>query len=396
MKLCSKTRRIPPWTAWFVCVCLAVFIAGCGSDTAETRPPAPMATADTDSGPASKQDLQDQIDAVLEYTLRQRRLNTVDHGAWQILHGVLAYQQHFPVHIGGADGEEQPAVEYALNGGAIDGFTLQPGEILDAETGRRGLRAIVEPGTKRGQGHNDQWLAILAQCGLPIDQTIQVNGQTFTVLELVQQVQRDVPRNVEREWSWTLIGLTSYLPTTATWTASDDKTWSIERLLASEIRQDLSTSACGGTHRVIGIAMALNRHLSQGGQLTGNWREADQLIQQTIAKAKEYQNPDGSFSSNYFDRPGQSPDLAVALGTSGHILEFLTLSMTDEQLAEPWVTRSVSHLCRLFRDTEHLALECGALYHAAHGLVVYRQRRYGDREYTIADERAENASAAGE
>ena len=36
---------------------------------------------------------------------------------------------------------------------------------------------------------------------------------------------------MEREYSWTLIALNRYLPTDATWTASDGQTWSIERLV---------------------------------------------------------------------------------------------------------------------------------------------------------------------
>ena len=39
-----------------------------------------------------------------------------------------------------------------------------------------------------------------------------------------------------------------------------------------------------------------------------------------------------------------------------------------------WVQRAAEHMCELFRNTRDVPLECGALYHAAHGLVLFRER----------------------
>ncbi|MCH5373645.1 MAG: ADP-ribosylation factor-directed GTPase activating protein isoform b, partial [Planctomycetes bacterium] len=81
----------------------------------------------------------------------------------------------------------------------------------------------------------------------------------------------------------------------------------------------------------------------------------------------------------YFQRGGRDADLAQDLGVSGHVLEFVVLATSDQQLAEPWVKRAVMHLCELFRKTRSVPLECGALYHAAHGLALYRDRVFGPR-----------------
>ncbi|MEZ6117552.1 MAG: ADP-ribosylation factor-directed GTPase activating protein isoform b [Pirellulaceae bacterium] len=330
--------------------------------------------------------LNDRLDRVLEFTLNHRLLDVNEHGAWQILHGVLAYQHDFPVQTPNG---LQPAVDYVLNGGDIHGWTMQPGDVLDPATGRRGLRAIMEPGTKIGQGHSDQWLAILAQCHLPTNQIIRVGNAEYTMESFVQQVQMDVWQNREREWSWTLIGLSLYLPKDASWVATDRQTWSVEKLVESEVQQDLDASACGGTHRLIGLAMALNRHVAQGGQVTGPWADAQRLIRDAIERTRQYQNPDGSFSTNYFARPSNSPDVKNRLGATGHILEFLSVALPQEELESEWVKRAAWRLCQLFDDTRDLALECGALYHAAHGLVLYRERIYGQRSYrTSLNQRA--------
>ena len=41
------------------------------------------------------------------------------------------------------------------------------------------------------------------------------------------------------------------------------------------------------------------------------------------------------------------------------------------------MTRAVQHLVQALELTEEYDLECGALYHAVHGLMIYRDRMYG-------------------
>ena len=345
-------------------------------------PPAPKsALPTTEVASTSRQtpSLRDKIDTALEFTLQRRILNTSEHGAWQILHGALAFQLQFPTLIG-QNGDARSAVEYALQGGTIRGWTLEPGDMLP--NGRRGLKAIVEPGTKKGQGHADQWLAILAQCGLKQDQPIQLGDQTFRLSDLVEQVKYDAPFNAAREWSWTLIGLSYYLPWDAEWTARDEENWSIERMVREELGQQLNESACGGTHRLIGIATALNHYVDSGQPLEGTWQGAHNVVRESVGLILQDQNPDGSFSAQYLRRPSHSSDMATTLGTTGHMLEFLTVAMQDDELSHRQVEFAVNHLCELFHATETLSLECGALYHAAHGLRLYRERRFGPSEFT--------------
>lgn len=351
-------------------IAYALVVLGCGRQPADSSP---QTSVPLDN-------LQQQLDDSLDYTLYERQLNTREHGAWQVLHGVLTYQQDFPVRVGNTD-SVQSAILYLMNGGTVDGWEMRPGSQL--ENGRTGLRAVMQPGTKRGQGHADQWLAIIAQCGFPMEKEIIVEGLRFTIGDLIGQVQLDVSDNMELEYSWTLIGLALYLPSDASWTANDGETWSIERLIEIELDQDLNDSACGGTHRLIGVSMALNEYRKAGGELTGVWANADSRIQTAIRVARETQNADGSFSPNYFARPGQTADMATQLAATGHILEFLAISMSENELKKEWVQAAAANLCRLFDETKKISLECGALYHAAHGLALYRQRIFGEREYKM-------------
>ena len=163
----------------------------------------------------------------------------------------------------------------------------------------------------------------------------------------------------------------------ARWQASDGSQWSLERVAGMEARENLGESACGGSHRLVGLVVARDRHLAAGGTLTGEWAEVDYKIKDAVQTARLYQQQSGSFSTNYFERPGSSPDVGLQISTTGHTLEFLTYALNDEDLKGAWVARAVSRLCHLLRQTQDMPLECGGLYHTAHGLLLYRERRFG-------------------
>jgi len=363
--------------------CILLGLVGCGRWSPPAGLPIPTDSSDqveiksaSSTGgltePQRTQLRSDLEDLLLQ--VRERQLNVTDHAAWQVLHGVLAFGREFPLTI--RDGQAaEPALDYLLRGGALKGWNWQPGTNLP--NGRLGLRAVVEAGTKTGQGHVDQWFAYMSQAGLSPEQEIHVGGQTFLLADVIGQSQLDVPRNPDHEWSWTVAGLVSYLPTRSSWKAGDGQTWTLEQLVDSEVQQDLATSACGGTHRMVSLTMALNQHIAQGGELTGAWGKVDQKVRECLAKAKESQQASGAFSSNYFERPGSSADLAQILGSTGHTFEFVAMALPQSEIEAEWVTRAARYLMSLLRSTMDRQLECGALYHATHGLVIYRDRLVG-------------------
>jgi hypothetical protein len=376
----SQIAKCRPMAAGLALV--LALTGGCRPSLEQSPEPLTTSAASTDEAPAS--DTADNalcatLDEVLDFTYRERELSVETNAAWQVLHGVLAFQREFLITH---QGQSVPAVDYLLNGGEMRGWTVEI--VTNPSSGKRGLRAALELGSQSGQGHTDQWLANMVQAGLSMEQPVKVGSDAVTMQEWVTQAQGDVPRNMDREYSWTLIALNRCLPTDTTWTASDGQLWSIERLVEEEATQDLIDSACGGTHRAIALASALKRRRSEGGAIEGVWLEAEQVVEEAIARAREYQNRDGSFSTRFFERPGTSPDLALNLGCTGHTLEFLSIAVSDDTLNEPWMQRAVLYLCDVFRATRKVPLECGALYHATHGLVLYRERVFGPRTYAVS------------
>ena len=310
------------------------------------------------------------VERTLEENRENRQLSIEQNAAWQIMHGVLAYGTEFEIET--PEGRV-PAIEYILQGGRVPGFEPIPGDMF-GDPPRRGLRMELQPGMKIGQGHHDQWLAIFVQSGLGIETVVRSGDHEFVFEDWVRQIEHDIPLNLELEFSWTLTSLLAYRPTDHRWTARDGNDYNIEALLESEIGQSLPASACGGTHRLIGIAMALERRRNENGPIVGVWADGERLVADSIAQAKRNQNPDGSFSTAYHHRTGWTRDLGEVLSTTGHVLEFLAIAASDETLREAWVRRSVRQVCDVLEQCREIDLECGGLYHALHGLQVYRQR----------------------
>jgi hypothetical protein len=364
----SPVRTMRTVAVPLVAAVLVGLLAGCGrltrsGDTASDSPVA--ATA------ADREGLCRRIEAVLAHARDARRLDAAVHGAWQVVHGILAFGPDFPLRH---DGTESSALGYLLDGGRLTGWMLRAGS--------PGVVAVVEDGSTTGQGHPDQWLGYLSQCGqrgIPRDTKLVVGGRAFTVGDLLAQAQADIRPG--QEATWTLMALSAYLPTDASWTAGDGERWTTERVVAMEADADIFSSACGGAHRLYGLAAALAKHCEATGrspeECTGGWGSAAEVIEECIDRARRFQQADGSFSIHSFERPGRSPDVFARLSATGHVFEVLALALDDERLAEPWVARAADRLTTLLEQTADVDVECGALYHAVHGLLLYKQRVCG-------------------
>jgi hypothetical protein len=361
---------------WFALILLSLLPVATGCTRSES------ATADTAPQIAplpGDAELHERLDAVINFSRDKRRLNTRDHAAWQVVHGALEFGRDFTIDH---QGKPVGALDHLLGGGKLRGWDLRKGD--------RGVIALVEPGSKSGQGHPDQWLGYLSICGLTPADKLVVGGEEFTVNDLITQAQWDLKEGMEA--TWTLMAFAVFLPIDSKWKAKDGSDWTIERMVAMEAAVDPSTRACGGTHCLYGLAVALKRYKKEGGDLSKEpWKSIDQRIygykdpdtgkhvDGLIDKARQFQQPDGSLSTQFFERPGGTANLEQRIHATGHTFEFLCTVMTDEQIREPWMTRAAVSLIDMLERTEDFSLECGALYHAVHGLDLYRSRRFGSQ-----------------
>ena len=68
---------------------------------------------------------------------------------------------------------------------------------------------------------------------------------------------------------------------------------------------------------------------------TGEFVRAQKFINDYHRYTFSLQNPDGSFSTQWFTRREADPDVDRRLKTTGHIAEWLAFSLSDKEMRDP-------------------------------------------------------------
>ncbi|WP_145344058.1 hypothetical protein [Rosistilla ulvae] len=226
------------------------------------------------------------------------------------------------------------------------------------------------------QGHQAQLLAMLAQVNVEATYPITTGRSRFTIEDLIRAEMADCRRG--QELTFSLIGLSHYLPTDTHWRASDGSVWNFETLLAEELAQPIVGAACGGTHRLMGLSYALRQRRMEGLPIEGQWLRADAFIKDFVNYAWSLQNSDGSFSTNWFEGPQDNRELDRKVQTTGHILEWLIFTADQDELQDPRFVRGVQFLTNAFSRYRTHEWQPGPKGHVLRALSLYHRRVYGD------------------
>ena len=225
------------------------------------------------------------------------------------------------------------------------------------------------------QGHHGQFLAMLAQHAVTPDYAIKAGGQDFTIHDLVEfEKQTCEPRS---ELTFKLIALTHYLDSEATWTNRYGE-WSIPRLIQEELNQPVIGSACGGTHRLMGLSFAARYRERRGEPMTGQWSRAAKYVNDYVDYAFRLQNRNGSFSTQWFEGRADNRDPQRYQETTGHITEWLAFTLPEERLYDPQMISAVDFLADLMLQNQNMRWKIGPRGHAIRALTLYYERAFGN------------------
>ena len=316
----------------------------------------------TDAATPQTDPFAELLDRAIEITSK-RTLTANAHSPWQIFHNILALRQDTVLRLGD---QKVNAIEWLAT--TEPQFDKQPWLLLT----KHGAKFHSYTRIYAFEGHPSQFLALLSHSNLPMDYQFHVQGKVVTLNDLVNNSMKEV--NTAEEVTWVLWALQHFLKPDAVWVNQLNETWSIERLVQMETSAPVVGAPCGGNHRLFALTRARDKYLASGGQLRGVWYLADQKIKQHIEIARSLQNPDGSFSNEFYKGPGHTTDVNKRFNTSGHTMEFLSASLPKERLSETWVRNAVWMLSReliLNRDTK---IDCGPLFHSLNALILYRDR----------------------
>jgi hypothetical protein len=329
--------------------------------------------------------LMTQVDQAIEVTARRVLIAETNvpgerpHTPWQIGHAMLAYRQALVVKVNGKK----------VN--AYDWVATNPIYRARVKRGGKDAPTTIEPlpwfyltphgarpqkFTGEGmefEGHPNQFLAFFALARIPLEFEFTIQGRKVTFGQMLHNAKMEV--NDREEVTWDLWTFAYYFDMNEQWRNAKGEAWSMERLVATTLRQFSPTkSPCGGCHGLFALASARNSYLQSGNRLSGVWMQAHMHLEKHIALAKAMQNEDGSFSGNYFKGPKYLDEPSTRISTTGHTLEFLMLALQQERLEEPWVRRAVAAVARDLVEHQQEPLEVGGMSHAVHALVLYRER----------------------
>ena len=307
--------------------------------------------------------LKKRVQTALALYYQNWTLNTREHSPWEVMHAIVAYG--VDTRLRKSDGETTTAIGHLCYSGVCRN---QP--ILTIRNGR--VYGLQGPGV---QGHPGQFLAILAQAYLQRDYPLYVGGEQYTLEDLIEAEKLDCQAGTELTFK--LISLMHYLPSDATWTNFQGQRWSLDRLVREEIVQPIRGAACGGTHRLMGLSYAVRKREQRGEPIDGIYLEAKKYIDQYHKYTFGLQNPDGSFSTAWFVRREARNDIDRRMQTTGHILEWLCFSLSDEQLRDPRVVKAVHYVTNLLLNEHYTQWEVGHLGHGLHALQIYNERVFG-------------------
>jgi hypothetical protein len=300
--------------------------------------------------------------------------NTAVRSPWGAMHAMIAYGVDSELIAGD---RRVNAIGYLCYNGVCNGQQL-------FYTSNGKLQARIGPGV---QGHAAQFLAMLAQSRVKTDFPLLVEGQKFTVADLIQY-EKDTCRP-KTELTFKLIAFMHYLKSDDKWKSNDGQDWDMPRLIKEELAQPIVGAACGGTHRMTGFSYAVRRREQRNEPFTGQWVRAKKFVDDFHDYTFRLQNPDGSFSTDWFAGRADNGPHTKRLETTGHITEWLAFSLDKEQLVEPRMIKSVSYLTDLLTDHRDEKWGIGPLGHGLHALALYDERIFGGKPGTRAIELAE-------
>jgi hypothetical protein len=116
----------------------------------------------------------------------------------------------------------------------------------------------------------------------------------------------------------------------------------------------------------------------EGQPITGQWKRAEDFLDDFVRYTYSLQNRDGSMSTNWFESPEDNGDMKRKVQTTGHMVEFLLTHLPDEELADERLTRAVTFLNNAMRRIKIDDSAVGYRGHALRSLAMYYRRMYGD------------------
>lgn len=331
------------------------------SHTSQLRQGKAKSIKDEGDESSEAKQLQRKIDQCLAYYFAHEE-SLVKRSPWAVMHTILPYGVETEISAGN---RSVNAIGWMCYNGVCKSQRM-------FQSTQSGFRTNVGPGV---QGHEGQFLAILAQSSVPRDFPIIVGKTRYKVNDLIRYEMSTCRE--KSELTFKLIAFAHYLSARHVWRDDRGQTWNLEKLVKEELDQPVVGAACGGTHRLMGLSYALMMRRRYNEPIVNNWARAEAYVDDFVQYAWTLQNPDGSFSTNWFEGRANEPDIERKVQTTGHILEWLIFTLPAERLDDPRIAEALNFLLANIYDQRDKAWPIGPRGHSLRAMALYNQRVYG-------------------
>jgi hypothetical protein len=229
------------------------------------------------------------------------------------------------------------------------------------------------------QSQPSQFLATLAFARVQANYPLRANNATRTVADLIES--EKLSCRAGSDMSLKLIGL-AYYAESADWKNDLGEDWSVEKIVREELNRSAPSAGDAVMNRLLGLAYVNYRLEKRNVPLEGQFARADKYIKEFHKYAFAMQNPDGSWG-NFLAARSTNKDPAAELRSTAYVLEWLAISLPEEQLADHRVAAAVNDVVRGLNTQRNLSgmanlpsREINSISHALHALSLYEDRYY--------------------
>ncbi|HEY4761329.1 MAG TPA: hypothetical protein VIH42_12170, partial [Thermoguttaceae bacterium] len=229
------------------------------------------------------------------------------------------------------------------------------------------------------QSKPSQMLAMLAFARVQTSYPLRVGDTVRTVADLVESEKLSCRSGMDM--SLKLIGL-AYYAEDGTWKNDLDQEWSLEKMVKEELTQPVIQASNGGLDRLLALSYAVYRRNKRNLPVEGQYARAEKYVGEFQNYAFSLQNPDGSWGF-FLSAKGANRNASTQLHSSGYVLQWLALSMPEEQLDDKRLAWGIAYLNNVLSSQRYInnlpalsSQEISGVMHALHALAIYDERQF--------------------
>jgi hypothetical protein len=252
-----------------------------------------------------------------------------------------------------------------------------------------------------GHGYQQQpatLAAVMAMSNIMPNYEVRLGNNSYTLAHLIASEKLALSKGTNM--SMALIAFSFYGESKDQWKNELGETWSIEKMVTSELNRSIDQGTSDVTDWLLGLTAAVKLYESENKQIKGPLALAKKQLQTYHDFVLSIQNDRYLWHPKFFLYKGFNPDAFETMYSGGHILRWLAYSLPDKELKDPRVVRTAMSLTTTVNrvKTETMANSLSArqlegLAVSLHALSHYYQRIFGDAPIALQNSAVDSIAA---